>query len=256
MKFVKKIIIGVLVLGLLAFTAVFVLDAYNTGKIGDKAGKTAEDFTESILGTWTGQNALSRIIFNADGKATVTLLGVELDAVYTDSYNLETQRHTLSLRYNTSLGLAVERYFTARIDGDKLMLVDSQFESVTMWYTRADEADSESDGKEEQTVYNPGIEVYQKELIGKWVSSVSKNSGYEFREDSTVYIKTIGVGSEGTYNISIDATTNACVLKVNYVSVAGMNISNSYYVTIEEDLLTLTQIGAENIKTTYMKSDI
>ena len=256
MKFVKKIIIGVLVLGLLAFTAVFVLDAYNTGKIGDKAGKTAEDFTESILGTWTGQNALSRITFNADGKATVTLLGVELDAVYTDSYNLETQRHTLSLRYNTSLGLSVERYFTARIDGDKLMLVDSQFESVTMWYTRADEADSESDGKEEQTVYNPGIEVYQKELIGKWVSSVSKNSGYEFREDSTVYIKTIGVGSEGTYSISVDSTTNACVLKVNYVSIAGMNISNSYYVTIEEDLLTLTQIGAENIQTTYIKSDI
>ena len=167
MKFVKKIIIGVLVLGLLAFTAVFVLDAYNTGKIGDKAGKTAEDFTESILGTWTGQNALSKITFKTDGKATVTLLGVELDADYNDSYNLETQRHTLSLRYNTSLGLSVERYFTARIDGDRLMLVDSQFESVTMWYTRADEADSESDGKEEQTVYNPGVEVYQKELIGK-----------------------------------------------------------------------------------------
>lgn len=256
MKFVKKIIIGVLVLGLLAFTAVFVLDAYNTGKIGDKAGKTAEDFTESILGTWTGQNALSKITFKADGKATVTLLGVELDADYNDSYNLETQRHTLSLRYNTSLGLSVERYFTARIDGDRLMLVDSQFESVTMWYTRVDEVNSESDSKEEQTVYNPGIEVYQKELIGKWVSSVSKNSGYEFREDSTVYIKTIGVGSEGTYSISVDSTTNACVLKVNYVSIAGMNISNSYYVTIEEDLLTLTQIGAENIKTTYMKSEI
>lgn len=256
MKFVKKIIIGVLVLGLLAFTAVFVLDAYNTGKIGDKAGKTAEDFTESILGTWTGQNALSKITFKADGKATVTLLGVELDADYNDSYNLETQRHTLSLRYNTSLGLSVERYFTARIDGDRLMLVDSQFESVTMWYTRSTDINSESDSKEEKTVYNPGIEVYQKELIGKWVSSVSKNSGYEFREDSTVYIKTIGVGSEGTYNISIDATTNVCVLKINYVSIAGMNISNSYHVTIEEDLLTLTQIGAENIKTTYMKSEI
>jgi hypothetical protein len=136
------------------------------------------------------------------------------------------------------------------------MLVDSQFESVTMWYTRSTDINSESDSKEEKTVYNPGIEVYQKELIGKWVSSVSKNSGYEFREDSTVYIKTIGVGSEGTYNISIDATTNVCVLKINYVSIAGMNISNSYHVTIEEDLLTLTQIGAENIKTTYMKSEI
>lgn len=256
MKFVKKIVIGVLVLGLLAFTAVFVLDAYNTGKIGDKAGKTAEDFTESILGTWTGQNALSKIIFEADGKARITLLGVELDADYTDSYNLETQRHTLSLRYNSSLGLSVERYFTARIDGDKLMLVDTQFESVTMWYTRSTDVNSGSDGKEEKTVYNPGVEVYQKELLGKWVSSVSKNSGYEFREDSTVYIKTIGVGTEGTYNVSIDTVTNACVLKVNYVSIAGMSISNSYYVTIEEDLLTLTQIGAESIKTTYMKSDI
>ena len=136
------------------------------------------------------------------------------------------------------------------------MLVDTQFESVTMWYTRSTDVNSGSDGKEEKTVYNPGVEVYQKELLGKWVSSVSKNSGYEFREDSTVYIKTIGVGTEGTYNVSIDTVTNACVLKVNYVSIAGMSISNSYYVTIEEDLLTLTQIGAESIKTTYMKSDI
>lgn len=256
MRFVKKIIIGVLVLGLLAFTAVFVLDAYNTGKIGDKAGKTAEDFTESILGTWDGQNALSRITFKADGKATVTLLGVELDADYTDSYNLETQRHTLSLRYNSSLGLSVERYFTARIDGDRLMLIDTQFESVTMWYTRSTDSADDSVGKEDQTVYNPGVEVYQKELLGKWISSVSQNSGYEFREDSTVYIKTVGIGTEGTYNVSIDEATNACVLKVNYVSIAGINISNSYYVTIEEDLLTLTQIGAENIKTTYMKSNV
>lgn len=256
MKTVKRIIIGVLVVALLAFTAVFVLDAYNTGKIGDKAGKTAEGFTESILGTWNGKNALSRVTFKPDGKATITLLGVELDADYTDSYDLETKRHTLTLRYNSSLGLSVERYFTARLDGDRLMLVDTQFESVTMWYTRSTDVSDEPDSKVDNTVYNPGVEVYQKELLGKWVSSVSKNSGYEFREDSTVYIKTIGVGAEGTYNVSIDETTNACVLKVNYVSIAGMSISNSYYVTIEEDLLTLTQIGAENIKTTYMKSDI
>ncbi len=256
MKIVKRTIIGVLVVALLAFTAVFVLDAYNTGKFGNKAGKTAEDFTESILGTWVGQYSLSRVTFEPDGKAVLTMLGVELDADYSDSYNLETKTHTLTLRYNTSIGLSVERYFTARLDGDRLFLTDSQFESVTMRYTRTKDVSEESDSKEDKTVYNPGIEVYQKEILGKWISSVSKNSGYEFREDSTVYIKTIGVGTEGTYNVSIDKTTNACVLKVNYISIVGMNISNSYYVTIEDDLLALTQVGAENIKTTYMKSDI
>lgn len=253
MKLLKTIIISVLVVALLGFTFVFVLDAYNTGKIGDKAGKTAEEFTENLLGTWQGEHAISRITFKEDGKAVLTMLGIEIDAEYADSYNLETQIHTLKLKYNTSLGISVERYYKAERSEDTLTLIDSQFDSVALKYRKSDEK-IDSSQKEEKTVYNPGVDVYAKELLGQWISSVSKNSGYEFKDNTSVYIKTLGVGTDGSYSLSIDETTNRCILKIKYISVAGVSISNSYYITIEEDILTLTQIGAENIQTTYKKT--
>ena len=48
MKFIRNIIIGVLILALIGFTAVFILNAYNTGKIGNKAEKVADTFTEDL----------------------------------------------------------------------------------------------------------------------------------------------------------------------------------------------------------------
>lgn len=255
MKFIQKIIIGILVLALLVFTAVFVLNAYNTGKIGDKAGKIADTFTEDIIGTWTGEHSISKITFKEDGTTSLTMLGIVLNGKYSDSYDLNTQEHTLKVKYNTSLGLSVERYFKADLDENTLSLIDTQIDSVKLIYTRetsSSEPDNNS-GDKTTKLYNPGIEVYKAELLGEWLASKSSNSGYEFRDDGTVYLKLMGVGYDGKYSISIEDETNRCVLKINYISVAGININNSYYVTIEENLLTLTQKGAENISTSYQK---
>ncbi len=258
MKLIKKVLVGVLVLALLIFTAVFVLNAYNTGKIGDKAGKIADTFTEDIIGTWTGQYSISKITFDEDGTTTLTMLGVVLNGEYSDSYDLESEEHTIRVKYSTSLGLSVERYFKAELndEGTELSLIDTQIDSVKMIYTKHGD-ESQDGGKESNkstALYNPGLEVYQKELLGEWVSSNSQNSGYEFREDGSVYLKLMGVGYDGKYTVYIEEETNRCVLKINYIKVASIGINNTYYVTIEDNLLTLTQKGAENIATTYQKA--
>ncbi len=255
MKIIRNVIIGVLVIGLLAFTAVFMLNAYNTGKIGDKAGKIADTFTEDIVGTWKGQHSISQITFNEDGTTSLTMLGIVLNGEYSDSYNLESEEHTLKIKYSTSLGISVERYFKAELKEDKLSLIDTQFDSVKMIYYRDDVlyTDAQTTDSKETTVYNLGIDVYQKEIIGEWLSEDVPNSGYEFRPDSSVYLKIYGVGYDGTYSVSIDPVTQRCVLKVNYISVAGVTVSNSYYVTIDNDTLVLAQKSMENILTTYKK---
>lgn len=255
MKFIQKIIIGVLVLALLVFTAVFVLNAYNTGKIGDKAGKIADTFSQDIVGTWTGEHSISKITFKEDGTTSLTMLGIVLNGEYSDSFDLNTQVHTLKLKYTTSLGLSVERYFTAELVDDTLSLVDTQIDTVKMIYTRNNQVGENQNSTEgEKTViYNPGIDVYKAELLGEWLSDSASNSGYVFKDESTVYLKIYGVGYDGTYSVSIDPNTNRCVLKINYISVAGVTVSNSYYVTIEDDVLTLTQKNMENISSTYKK---
>ena len=52
MKYIKWLIASVVVVALLIFTAVFVINAYNTGKIGNKDEKVANDFVEDIQGVW------------------------------------------------------------------------------------------------------------------------------------------------------------------------------------------------------------
>ncbi len=253
MKIIQKVLVGVLVLALLIFTAVFVLDAYNTGKIGNKAEKVADTFTQDIIGTWTGEHSISRITFNQDGTTTLTMLGIAINGEYSDSFDLQTQKHTLRVKYKSSLGLSVERFFTAELNEDTLSLIDSQFDSVKMIYKRSSSSDKTQTQDETTKLYNPGIDVYKKELLGEWLSDDVSNSGYEFREDSSVYLKIYGVGYDGTYSISIDPVTNRCVVKINYISVAGVTVSNSYFVTIADDILTLTQKNFENITTTYQK---
>ena len=253
MKLIQKVIVGVLVVALLSFTAVFILNAYNTGKIGDKAGKIADTFTEDIVGTWTGKYSISKMEFKADGTTSLTMLGIVLNGEYSDSYDLEKEVHTLTVRYKTSLGLSVERIFTAELKDDILSLIDSQLDSVKMIYTR-ENASGENNGETDKTeIYNPGIDVYKKELIGEWLSDRLSNSGYVFKDESTVHLKVYGVGYDGKYSVSIDPETNRCVLKINYVSVAGVTVSNTYFVAIEEDILTLTQKNYESISTSYQK---
>lgn len=256
MQNIKKAVVGIVLLVVLIFTVVFLANAYNTGKIGNKAEKIADTFAEDIIGSWTGKYSISGITFKEEGKTSLTMLGVAIDGTYSDSYDLETQKHTLTLKYETVLGLSVERSYDAKLDGDSLNLTDKQLDSVELRYTRVT-ANADNDDKEDSAkktkLFNPGVDVYQKALIGKWNSSKSANSGYEFIDESTVSIRLLGVSYEGTYSLSVDEETQQCLVKIDYASVAGMKISNSYYVTIADDILTLTQKGA-NISTNYTKA--
>lgn len=253
---IKKAIAGLALLAVLIFTIVFISNAYNTGKIGHKADKIADTFAQDIVGTWTGKYQISGITFKEDGTTSLTMLGVALDGTYDDSFDLETEKHTLTLKYNTILGISVERKFEARLDEDKLRLTDVEHDMVELRYTRentASDAENKTGADSKETkVFNPGIDVYQKEILGKWTSTVNANSGYEFVDESTVSIKLLGVSYDGTYSMSFDEGTNQCLVKINYASVAGMKISNSYYVSIADNILTLKQMGA-NISTTYEK---
>lgn len=253
MKLIRNIVISVLVCALLTFTCVFVLNAYNTGKIGNKAEKIADTFTEDIIGTWTGKYSISKIEFRADGTTSLTMLGIVLNGEYSDSYDLENETHTLQVKYKTSLGISVERYFLAELKNDTLSLIDSQIDSVKMIYTRIASTENATESQDTELIYNPGLDVYKSELLGEWLSDSLTNSGYMFRDDSTVYIKLYGVGYDGKYSVSIDPETNRCLLKINYVSVAGVTVSNTYFVTIEDDILTLTQKNYESITNSYQK---
>ena len=253
MKLFQKLIVAVLVVALLSFTIAFVLNAYNSGKIGDKAGKIADTFTEDIVGSWTGKYSISKMSFNADGTTSLTMLGIVLNGEYSDSYDLQKDVHTLTVTYKTSLGLSVERVFTAELKDDKLSLIDSQLDTVKMIYTRENASTENKDAGNTTEIYNPGIDVYQKELLGEWLSDKISNSGYIFKDESAVHLKIYGVGYDGRDSVSIDPVSNRCLLKINYVSVAGVTVSNTYFVTIEDNILILTQKGYENISTSYYK---
>lgn len=233
---------------------VFLSSAYNKGKIGNKEEKIEKSFTQQLEGSWSGKHSIAGMTFKEDGTTSLSMLGVSIDGTYSDDYNIEKDEHILTLKYSTVLGVSVERNYRAVIDEDKLTLVDTKLDSIELVYTRNNGATEEKTEKTQSTtVYNPGVDVYQKELTGKWKSSNGTNSGYEFKEDSTVNIKLLGVSYDGKYSVSVDKETNKCVLKITYVSLMGVNISNSYYVTIADDVLTLNQIGAEAISVNYVK---
>lgn len=241
-------LVAAIVLGI-----VFLSSAYNDGKFGHKAEKVAETFSEELAGSWSGKHSISGLTFSEDGTVKLNMLGVTLDGTFSDSYDIEKDIHTLTLKYSTVLGVSIERSYRASINEDKLTLVDTQLDSVEIVYTKNNAQQStENEKTESSTVYNPGKEVYQQELLGKWNISNGKNSGYEFVDESTVSIRLLGVSYNGKYTVSVD-DTGRCVLKITYVSLAGMNISNSYYVTIADNVLTLTQIGAESISLSYIK---
>lgn len=264
MKVIKKVIIFVLVVALLAFTAVYLINAYNSGKIGNKAEKVAADFETELLGTWNGTYSISSLTFDKEEKASITMLGIKLDGTYSDTYDLEKAEHTLTLNYNSSLGISVTRTYVATVNDNKLTLVDTQAGSIQMTYTKgnANNEAASATGKTEQdtttltTGYNPGIEVFSSNLMGKWVSSTNSNSGYTFVDSSTVTVSLIGVNYNGTHSVYVEENTNKYVLKITYASVAGINISNSYYTAIDDNNLTLIQKGADSIHANYTKSSL
>lgn len=252
---IKKGILGILLLILIVFTVLFLANAYNTGKIGNKAEKIADTFAQDIVGTWIGKYSISKITFNEDKTTSLTMLGVAVNGTYSDEYDLENETHTLTLKYNTVLGISVERKYKAKLDEDKLKLTDTQLDTVELRYTREGSVSGETtSSNEETTIYNPGADVYINEIIGKWEDSNGTNSGYEFFDNSTVSIKLMGISYNGEYSISVDEETNKCLVKITYASVAGLKVNNSYYVTIADDVLTLTQKGAESISAIYKRA--
>lgn len=263
MKTIVKIIIAVVVVALLAFTAFYLVDAYNSGKIGHKAEKVSESFVDEIKGSWQGKYSISGIDFKDDGKMTITLLGISLNGTYSDKYDLEREEHTLTMTYSSSIGVSVTRSFTADVQGDKLELTDVQAPSVTMTYTRAGAAGADKSTTEQETtapsvdepttIYNPGVDVFKSSLLGKWVSATASTSGFTFVDSTKVTVTLLGVSYDGTYEMSVDKATNQYVLKINYVTLGEMKFSNSYYASVDDANLTLTQIGAESIKTIYKK---
>lgn len=257
MKIIRNAIISVVVIALLAFTAFFVLDAYNKGTIGNKAEKVADSFTEDLIGTWQGEYSISKITFKEDNKVSLTILGASLNGEYQDNYDLEKETHTLKVKYSTSFGVSVEAYYIAEIKEDQLSLIDTRLDSVKMIYKRVGSDSVSEDDTTQSTskVYNPGIDKAKKDLLGKWNSTQSQSSGFEFNEDYSVSLRLLGIGYDGNYSLEIDNATNRVVLKIKYISVGNVSVSNSYYMSIDNGSMTLHQVGYENISTTYTKAD-
>lgn len=261
MKEIKKAVVGIVLLALIVFTVLFLANAYNNGTIGHKAEKVADTFTEDIIGTWTGKYSVSKIRFEEGGNTSLTMLGVTLHGTYSDSYNLEKETHTLTIKYDTVLGVSVERSYKAVLKEDSLTLTDTQLDSVVMNYSRvAETAAAEDSGdveestpEEDSTVYNPGADVYNTALLGVWKGEKSGVSGYEFFDGGRVSVKVAGFSAEGTYTLTEENSTGRCVLKISGPAVMGVNISNEYYVTIADDVMSLTQKGLESIVLTYIK---
>lgn len=256
MKIIRNAIISVVVLGLLLFTFFFVLDAYNKGTIGNKAEKVADTFTQDIIGTWQGEYSISKITFKEEGVVSLTIFGAVLNGEYEDNYDLEKEQHTLRIKYNTAFGVSVESYYLAELEGNTLSLIDTRLDSMKMIYTKVSSDNSQGDSNQKSTtVYNPGIDKVKKDILGKWNSDKSTSSGFEFKEDYSVSLRILGVSYDGRYSISVDDTTGRCVLKIDYISVGNVSVSNSYYMSIENDTMTLNQVGLENVSTIYNKAE-
>lgn len=267
MKCIKILIASVLVVALLIFTAIFVVDAYNTGKIGNKDERVALGFVEDIEGTWknTSSGSIASMVsgarFSENGELTVWTFGQKASGEYSDTYDLDTKQHTLTVKGNIYGGLSIERDFTAELEKDTLTLKDTK-SSLSFTLVRAEENElttektttaqpkTEKSTKSEATSAVP--KNYSKAILGKWVSKLSSASGYEFAEDSTVKISLIGFTTEGSYTMTMDEN-GECELSIKYISVAGVSVSNTYFVEVDQAQLKLTQKGAEAVSVTYIK---
>lgn len=271
MKYIKWLIASVVVVALLIFTAVFVINAYNTGKIGNKDEKTAADFVEDIQGIWkntstgTVASKVNSVRFGEDGKLTVVVLGQTASGTYTDEYDLDSKKHTLTVKGNVYGGLSIERSFEATLNEDKdtLTLKDTkgsfdftlvktdETELTTVKTTQTEKTTVPKTSKSSEITGDTA--QYAEALLGKWTSKLSSASGYEFVDSSTVRISLVGFSTDGTYSLSVNEN-GQCELKINYVSLAGMTVSNTYIAEIGETELTLIQKNAESVSVTYVKA--
>lgn len=270
MKYIKILIASVVVVALLIFTAIFVVDAYNTGKIGNKDERVASSFVEDIEGSWknTSSGSIASMVsgtdFGEDGKLTVWAFNQKTSGEYFDTYDLDTKQHTLTVKGNIYGGLSIERDFTAQLGEDGTLTLKDTKSSLRFTLVRANESEfttekvtTTTQPKTEKTTKN-GIasnvpKSYSKAILGKWVSKLSSSSGYEFIDESTVRISLIGVSTEGSYTMEMNEN-GECELCIKYISVAGVSVSNTYFVTVDETELTLVQKGAESVSVTYIKA--
>lgn len=271
MKHIKRLIAAAVVVALLIFTAVFVVNAYNTGKIGNKDEKVANDFTEEIQGIWKNTSTgtivskVNSVRFGENGRLTVVVLGQTAGGTYTDEYNLDRKKHTLTVKGEIYGGLSIERSFEASLDddGNTLTLKDTKG-SFDFTLVRTDDTEPTTQKTTQppvtaapkttkKTTVNGDASKYAEALLGKWVSRLNNASGYEFIDASTVRISLVGFSTEGTYTLSADEN-GRCELKINYVTLAGVTVSNTYIAEIGETELTLTQKSVESLAVTYVKA--
>lgn len=271
MKFIKWLIASVVVVALLIFTAVFVINAYNTGRIGNKDEKVANEFIEEIQGVWkntstgTVASKVSTVRFGEDGRLTVIVLGQTVGGTYSDEYDLDSKKHILTVKGNIYGGLSIERSFEASLNEDKdtLTLKDTNG-SFDFTLVKTDETElttEKTTQKQETTVRKTDKPIaptgdtakYAEALLGKWGSRLNMASGYEFVDYSTVRISLAGISTDGTYTLSLNEN-GRCEVKINYVSLAGMTVSNTYIAEIGETELTLIQKNAESVSVTYVKA--
>lgn len=252
-----KWLVAVGIVILITFTAAFLINSYNKGDIGNKAEKTAEDFSQQLEGTWTGKYQISKFTFKDDKTVSLEILGVSLIGNYSNTYSLKTETHTVELIYKTALGISVDRRYTAKIDGDTLTLVDEDIPSIEMTYKRFDPSNqteaitttvtttTTAEAVTETSGDPVSGDIYSS-ILGKWQGSKNKISGFDFKENGIVKLTLLGIGYNGTYTLFKEDGTGRTRLNVVYASVGEVEIRNKYYVDFKPDgtmTLTLTDTG-------------
>ena len=253
----KKVII--LVIAVIAAIAVFVAGFIIIGNyINKKPERLAQSFKNKIIGTWTSDYDISELSFYKDDTAGLNILGISVSGTYPVAYEKETEQYNISLTYNSDIGISVSREFTnVKLDeiNNTLTLTDknSNVNIVLKRETAENNTSSVSSTENNDSGKNTGTSDpnLQKKLLGKWNNS-NDNGGYVFYEDGTADVSLSSFNTKGTYTVSKD-DDGKTRLKVSYKTAIGMTISNSYYAQIENDVLELSQVGAENIILKYTR---
>ena len=260
MNKIIKIIVGVLIVAVIAFTGIFLLSQYNSGKIGNKAEKIAATFEEELEGTWTGKYSISKLYFDKNHTVSFILLGQNIDGTYKTIYDFNTDSYTISVNYSSDFGISLSLSFTARIEGNTLVLNEKSISALEMKFTKYDgiyEEEPSTASILNDTSTKKLERKYEKiknDLIGKWISQVNSSSGYQFNEDGTVGVTLIGLSYNGDYNFFVDDSGKLQVT-IYYATVAGLEVKNSFYVNIDNNILTLIDASKPSVKLYYTRAD-
>ncbi len=254
----KKVIIWVIcvIAAIAVFIGGFLLIS---NYINKKPERLAESFKEKISGTWTGDYDISEVTFNNDNSVQLKLLGIELSGTFTVSYDKETEQYSMNISYNSDIGISVSRDFTnVKLDeiNNTISLNDKESGVVITLKRKntensTDNITTQNNDTEKKNDSASSDKAFQKNLLGKWINS-NDNGGYCFYEDGSVDVSLSNINAKGTYSVSKDDDGKTRI-KISYKTSIGMSISNSYYAQIKDDVLALSQVGAENIVLKYTR---